>query len=45
MLRTRQAAGTRLEYPVFPDVLGAFRDPSNTRRALRTALSPVGNTA
>lgn len=45
MLRTRHAAGIRLDDPVFADVLGGFRDPSNTRRALRAALSPVGSTA
>ncbi|WP_405065133.1 helix-turn-helix domain-containing protein [Kribbella sp. NBC_01510] len=45
MLRTRQTAGIRLDEPIFADVLGGYRDPSNTRRALRTALSPVGNTA
>ena len=45
MLRTRHAAGIRLDDPVFADVLGGFRDPSNTRRTLRTALSPVGSTA
>jgi len=44
VLRTRQAAGLRLDNPVFADTLGGFRDPSNTRRSLRTALSPVGNT-
>jgi len=40
VLRTRHAAGIRLDDPVFADTLGGFRDPSNTRRALRTALSP-----
>ncbi|NUR99167.1 MAG: helix-turn-helix domain-containing protein [Kribbellaceae bacterium] len=45
MLRTRQATGIRLDDPIFADALGGFRDPSNTRRALRTALSPVGSTA
>ncbi|MFI6833640.1 helix-turn-helix domain-containing protein [Kribbella sp. NPDC050241] len=44
-LRTRYAAGIRLDEPVFADALGGFRDPSNTRRSLRTALSPVGSTA
>ena len=45
MLRTRQAAGIRLDDPVFADTLGGYRDPSNTRRAIRTALSPVGSIA
>jgi integrase len=45
VLRTRHAADIRLDTPVFPDTQGGFRDPSNTRRALRTALSPVGSTA
>jgi integrase len=45
MLRTRHAAGIRLDDPIFADALGGFRDPSNTRRALRTVLSPVGSTA
>ncbi|WP_328522825.1 helix-turn-helix domain-containing protein [Kribbella sp. NBC_00359] len=45
MLRTRHATGILLEAPVFADTIGGYRDPSNTRRALRTALSPVGNTA
>jgi transcriptional regulator with XRE-family HTH domain len=45
MLRTRYTAGARLDEPVFADTRGGFRDPSNTRRALRTALSPVGSTA
>ncbi|MFG1626267.1 helix-turn-helix domain-containing protein [Kribbella sp. NPDC049227] len=44
-LRTRQTAGIRLDDPIFADTLGGYRDPSNTRRALRTALSPIGNTA
>lgn len=45
MLRTRHATGIRLDDPVFADTLAGFRDPSNTRRAIRTALSPVGSTA
>ncbi|MET9311000.1 helix-turn-helix domain-containing protein [Kribbella sp. NPDC003505] len=44
VLRARHAAGI-LNDPVFADTRGGYRDPSNTRRALRTALSPVGNTA
>ncbi|TDO30622.1 phage integrase family protein [Kribbella sp. VKM Ac-2527] len=45
VLRTRHAAGIRLDDPIFADVIGGFRDPSNVRRSLRTALSPVGSTA
>ncbi|MEU4291872.1 helix-turn-helix domain-containing protein [Kribbella sp. NPDC026596] len=45
MLRTRHAAGIRFDDPVFADSLGGFRDPTNVRRSLRTALSPVGATA
>ncbi|MET7280065.1 tyrosine-type recombinase/integrase [Kribbella sp. NPDC005582] len=45
ILRARQATGFRLDDPVFPDTTGNFRDPSNTRRHLRTALSPIGSTA
>ncbi|GAA3112996.1 integrase [Kribbella aluminosa] len=37
MIRTRHAAGIRFDDPIFADTLGGFRDPSNTRRALRTA--------
>jgi len=45
MLRRRHAAGIRLDEPIFADSLGGFRDPSNVRRALRRALSPVASTA
>lgn len=38
MLRARHAAGI----PVFADTHGSYRVPSNARRALRAALSPVG---
>jgi integrase len=44
-LRVRYAAGIRLDEPIFSDALGGFRDPSNVRRSLRDALSPVGSTA
>lgn len=30
-------AGARLDQPLFPDVLGGFRDPANVRRELRDA--------
>jgi integrase len=45
VLRARHAAGIRLDDPIFADTQGGHRDPSNTRRALRTALSPTGSTA
>jgi integrase len=45
MLRDRHTAGTRPDDPVFPDTTGGYRDPSNTRRSPRTALTPVGRTA
>lgn len=43
-LRTRAAAGFRLDDPVFADTHGGYRDPNNVRRSLRTALAPIGNT-
>ena len=45
VLRARHAAGIRLDDPIFTDTIGGFRDPTNVRRSLRTALSPVGSTA
>ncbi|TDW74968.1 helix-turn-helix domain-containing protein [Kribbella pratensis] len=45
VLRMRHAAGIRLDDPIFSDTHGGYRDPSNTRRALRDVLSPVGSTA
>src|SRR5207248_2357278 len=39
MLRARHATGIRLDEPVFADTRRGYRDPSNTRRALRAALS------
>ncbi|GAA3093416.1 integrase [Kribbella aluminosa] len=44
-LRARYATDTDPDAPVFPNSIGGYRDPSNTRRSLRTALSPVGSTA
>lgn len=44
-LRTRFAAGVRLDEPLFANALGGLRDPSNVRRSLREALTPVGSTA
>jgi integrase len=37
LLRRRFMAGARLDQPLFPDMLGGFRDPSKVRRALRDA--------
>ena len=37
VLGRRLMAGTRMDQPVFPDVLGGFRDPANVRRELRMA--------
>ncbi|MDX2974266.1 phage integrase central domain-containing protein [Kribbella solani] len=45
MLRTRAAAGMRLDQPVFADTRGGFRDPSNVSRDLRKARAPIGGKA
>jgi integrase len=37
MLQRRFMTGARLDQPIFPDVLGGFRDPANVRRELREA--------
>lgn len=37
MLRRRFMTGARLDQPLFPDVLGGFRDPANVRREFRDA--------
>ena len=37
LLRRRFMSGARLDQPLFPDVLGGFRDPANVRRELREA--------
>lgn len=37
VLRRRYMTGARLDQPLFPDVLGGFRDPANVRRELRDA--------
>jgi integrase len=37
MLRRRFMTGARLDQPLFPHVLGGFRDPANVRRELREA--------
>jgi transcriptional regulator with XRE-family HTH domain len=44
-LRARFAVGVRLDEPVFADANRGFRDPSNVRRDLREARSPVGSAA
>lgn len=41
LLAERNVVG-RIEGPVFPDSLGGWRDPSNTRRALRDARGSDG---
>ena len=41
-LQERWARGVRLEDPVFPDSIGGFRDPKNTRRDVRAALDRAG---
>lgn len=42
MLRKRFADVSSSEGPVFPDTLGALRDPSNTRRVLRETRGSEG---
>jgi integrase len=42
--RRLTSTGARFDRPVFPDALGGFRDPSNTRRALRDARGSDGFT-
>ena len=42
MLRRRFRSGARLDQPLFPDVLGGFRDPANARRELRDARGEDG---
>jgi len=37
VLRRRFVTGARLDQPLFPDVVGGFRDPANVRRTLREA--------
>ncbi len=44
-VRARQTAAQCPDAPVFSDAIGRFRDPSNTRRSLRSALSPVASTS
>ena len=37
VLRRRYMSGAQLHQPLFPDMLGGFRDPANVRRAIRDA--------
>lgn len=37
ILHQRFLSGARLDQPLFPDVLGGFRDPANVRREIREA--------
>jgi len=41
-LQRRRARGVGLDMPVFPDSLGGWRDPKNTRRDFRAALDRAG---
>ena len=45
MLRERARGGVREHEPVFCDALGGHRDPTNVRRSLRDARSPIGSRA
>ena len=42
ILRRRYMSGARLDQPLFPDVIGGFRDPANVRRELREARGVDG---
>jgi integrase len=42
ILRRRYADNPYFDRPVFPDTLGGFRDPSNTRRDIRDARGTEG---
>ncbi|SDR75765.1 Site-specific recombinase XerD [Nocardioides scoriae] len=42
VLQRRFMSGARLDQPLFPDVVGGFRDPSNVRRELREARESAG---
>ncbi|MEI8413148.1 MULTISPECIES: site-specific integrase [unclassified Kribbella] len=41
MLRRRFSAGVKLDWPVFPDSIGGFRDPNNTLRDLRKVRAEI----
>ncbi len=42
VLQRRFMTGARLDQPLFPDVVGGFRDPANVRRELREARDAAG---
>jgi integrase len=43
MLTARLMNGAKLDEPMFADSRGGYRDPSNVRRDLREARSPIGS--
>jgi transcriptional regulator with XRE-family HTH domain len=43
MLTTRLMNGAKLDQPIFADSRGGYRDPSNVRRDLGEARSPIGS--
>lgn len=43
MLTLRHDAGVKLDWPVFPDSLGGFRDPNNTLKILRKVRANVAS--
>ncbi|MEV6283078.1 tyrosine-type recombinase/integrase [Kribbella sp. NPDC051770] len=43
MLRRRFDAGVRLDWPVFPDSIGGYRDPTNILRDLRKVRAEVAS--
>jgi integrase len=45
MLRRRLMDGGRMDQPVFANADGDYRDPTNVRRDLREARSPIGSEA
>jgi integrase len=45
MLRRRLMDGGRLDQPIFANRDGDYRDPTNVRRDLREARSPIGSEA
>lgn len=45
MLRRRLMDGGRMDEPIFANAAGDYRDPTNVRRDLREARSPIGSQA